>query len=97
MFCRHRVGGVTDIRNWSSSLLDAYFVAYLHKIIPGCDLNCVCPLLESKNKKSRNGVMGVGCLHGASFRILMRESAGCICVIALVKKIYKYLVFEWLN
>lgn len=43
-------------------MLYAYFVAYLHKLICGCDLNFVSPLLESNNKKSRNGVMGVGCL-----------------------------------
>lgn len=26
---------------------------YLHKLIPGCDLNCVCPSPKSKSKKSQ--------------------------------------------
>lgn len=51
MFCQPRVGGVADIRNWSTSLLYAYFGAYLHKLIRGCDLNSVRPFAGVKKQK----------------------------------------------
>lgn len=73
MFSHHKLGAVTQIRNGTSSWLDTRFVPYLHKLIRGCDLNCVCPSLESKKQKSGSTRMGVGWLWSGLFWMLVQK------------------------